>query len=439
SNSIKRTSAVSNIVIHGFVSPSKVNRHMKEMDVLLMPYQEKVLINNNEKSDTAPWMSPMKLFEYLGSGVPILSSDLPVLREILIDKKNALLIPAGDKDCWQQGLETLKNDYTLRTTLSENAGKIIDEYTWDRRVKHIVRESGLSHFSYEMIACPVCGSQEKGSIVLGLTTEQFGKKWLEPLKKIRITQKQKHFLVKCLQCHFIFVNPQLSRREWKKLYSEVKREKITPDEKNVKVKKNEALKLVARLQKQFRKKDISVLDYGCGFGILLEVARECGCIVTGVEIDPVRVSYCRSKELPVMTFEDFMSLENKKMWDVICFNQVLEHVKNPHEIIQLLKKYVHKKGIFFVSLPSYKCISREKKKGVYKTVHLLEHLNYFSIKTLDLLFKENGFKPITLFVVPHDAFSLKGVIKDGLKKLQMIFLPNWTPLWINRIYYNEEV
>ena len=56
-----------------------------------MPYQAKVSIGV-KGHDTGRWMSPMKMFEYMAAGVPVISSDLAVLREILINEKNALLV-----------------------------------------------------------------------------------------------------------------------------------------------------------------------------------------------------------------------------------------------------------------------------------------------------------------------------------------------------------
>ena len=53
-----------------------------------MPYQSKVSINSNNFDDEiSKFISPLKMFEYLATGIPIISSDLKVLREILINQK----------------------------------------------------------------------------------------------------------------------------------------------------------------------------------------------------------------------------------------------------------------------------------------------------------------------------------------------------------------
>ena len=61
---------------------------IKSADLLLMPYQSKVSINSNNFDDEiSKFISPLKMFEYLATGIPIISSDLKVLREILVNQK----------------------------------------------------------------------------------------------------------------------------------------------------------------------------------------------------------------------------------------------------------------------------------------------------------------------------------------------------------------
>ena len=87
----------SNLIFCGHVEHEVALNIMRAVDILLMPYQKKVSIGSGAH-DTARWMSPMKMFEYMSSSVPIISSDLPVLRDILTDGENALLVPPENVD-----------------------------------------------------------------------------------------------------------------------------------------------------------------------------------------------------------------------------------------------------------------------------------------------------------------------------------------------------
>ena len=68
-----------NVQLLGFVENSLLAKTMAVCDVLLMPYQPCVSVSSG-KLDTATWMSPLKMFEYMAMGRAIITSDLPVLR-----------------------------------------------------------------------------------------------------------------------------------------------------------------------------------------------------------------------------------------------------------------------------------------------------------------------------------------------------------------------
>ena len=108
------------------------------MDILLMPYQEKVSIGV-KGHDTAQWMSPMKMFEYMATGLPIISSDLPSLREVLQNKKNALLVSPSDPRAWCDALDCLSLDSELACRIGKKAYQDYkDKYTWGARARKII-------------------------------------------------------------------------------------------------------------------------------------------------------------------------------------------------------------------------------------------------------------------------------------------------------------
>jgi glycosyltransferase involved in cell wall biosynthesis len=104
-------------------------------DALLMPYQRRVAASSG--GDIARYLSPMKVFEYMAAGRPILSSDLPVLKEIL-SPQNALLLPAQDTPAWAAALQTLQTDPDRGRLLAEQARQDVQRYTWKRRAEIIL-------------------------------------------------------------------------------------------------------------------------------------------------------------------------------------------------------------------------------------------------------------------------------------------------------------
>ena len=128
-----------NIILTGFVPNAALPRYQAACDVLMMPYQRKVA--GSSGGDISKYLSPMKLFEYMACGRPILSSDLPVFREVL-NERNAILITPDDIDQWVANIEELRLDPDTRTELANQAKKDVKQYTWKARGERIL--AGLS-------------------------------------------------------------------------------------------------------------------------------------------------------------------------------------------------------------------------------------------------------------------------------------------------------
>lgn len=128
-----------NVVLAGFVANAELPLYQAACDVLLMPYGRKVAASSG--GDIARYLSPMKLFEYLASGRAILSSDLPVLREVLCSD-NAILLPAGDVAAWSLALQKLAEDGELRSALGRQARRTAEQHTWEARAARILEGIG---------------------------------------------------------------------------------------------------------------------------------------------------------------------------------------------------------------------------------------------------------------------------------------------------------
>ena len=134
----RRNNKLINLRFMGHITHVEAQRIMKIVDVLLMPYQQEVSIGV-DKHDTGRWMSPMKMFEYMASGVPIISSDLPVLREVLSDGVNCLLVESNNKEAWMNALLNLMNEPKIAQRIGLSAHlDYKNSYTWLNRAKELV-------------------------------------------------------------------------------------------------------------------------------------------------------------------------------------------------------------------------------------------------------------------------------------------------------------
>lgn len=124
-----------NVYFYGHVPHANVPSYIISFDIMLLPNQREVSTYRSSSTNIGDWTSPLKAFEYMAAGKPIICSDLPVLREIF-DTKNAILCSPDDIDSWTSALEVLSHDQGLRSKLGENARAIFtNKYTWKIRAR----------------------------------------------------------------------------------------------------------------------------------------------------------------------------------------------------------------------------------------------------------------------------------------------------------------
>lgn len=127
-----------NITFHGRVAPSAVSSYLKAFDILLAPFQNR--IESVGGNDISRWTSPLKLFEYMAHGKPIVCSDLEVIREVMNNDGNCLLVVPNDLEGWRRALNTLESTLQLRSRLSTQArSDFLNYYSWDRRADKILQ------------------------------------------------------------------------------------------------------------------------------------------------------------------------------------------------------------------------------------------------------------------------------------------------------------
>lgn len=131
--------APANLHFLGRMSHEECQRRLPEYDLALAPYGSVVRgVKTPAHESLAAWMSPLKLFEYMGAGLPIVTTDLPVLREILQDGETALMPPPDDPTAFAQAVSRLAHDAPLRTRLAQSAQQRLRGYTWDNRAARIL-------------------------------------------------------------------------------------------------------------------------------------------------------------------------------------------------------------------------------------------------------------------------------------------------------------
>ena len=130
-------SPITNVVRYPPVPMEEVPSWYARSDVTLLPYQRNI--------STAATMSPIKMFEAMAAGRPILASDLPTVREVLEHERTALLVQPDDCKAWVDAIERLRRDRSLAVMLARNALAESRNYSWVARAEGIADAIGLQH------------------------------------------------------------------------------------------------------------------------------------------------------------------------------------------------------------------------------------------------------------------------------------------------------
>jgi glycosyltransferase involved in cell wall biosynthesis len=113
----------------GLVEPARVPPLLAEAYVLVLP--------NPASAISTHFTSPLKMFEYMAAGRPIVASDLPSIREVLRDGDNALLVAPGDPHALAAAVTRLIEDRDLAQRLARTARADAGGFTWERRAERL--------------------------------------------------------------------------------------------------------------------------------------------------------------------------------------------------------------------------------------------------------------------------------------------------------------
>lgn len=147
----------------------------------------------------------------------------------------------------------------------------------------------------------------------------------------------------------------------------------------------------------------TVLDAGCGNGVLASMLAACGYEVTGIDGDAEGIAVAR-KKFPGLRFE-VGRFENMpaETYDCVVSTEVIEHLYAPHELVRHCFEALRPGGTLVISTP-YHGYLKNLAFGIvgawdrHFTVHWYGgHIKFWSRNTLTQLLEKQGFQ-VTRFV-----------------------------------------
>lgn len=122
--------ASNRVHVIGFQPREKLAALTMSADILVLPNSAKPKISSH-------YTSPLKLFQYMASGVPIIASDLPSIHEIL-DDSTAFWFTPDDPRALARAIEYVLSHPDEARKKAAPATEAVKQYTWSHRARAII-------------------------------------------------------------------------------------------------------------------------------------------------------------------------------------------------------------------------------------------------------------------------------------------------------------
>lgn len=119
-----------NIIIRKSVPRHEIPLYMKVADILVLP-------NSGKSKISTSYTSPIKLFEYMASGRPIIASDLPSIREIVGEEDVVFAIP-DESNSFVFAIKKVLKDKKLSESIASKVLQKSTHFSWKERAFKIL-------------------------------------------------------------------------------------------------------------------------------------------------------------------------------------------------------------------------------------------------------------------------------------------------------------
>ncbi|MEO6036014.1 MAG: glycosyltransferase family 4 protein [Verrucomicrobiota bacterium] len=127
----KKRGLAQRVVFTGALSHEEVPAVIRQFDLALAPYPK----HNHDF-----YFSPMKLFEYMACGVPVVAADVGQISEIIRNGANGMLYPAGNLNALVKCCEKLLTNPILGKTVGRAGAKLMHaKFTWDINAARVIK------------------------------------------------------------------------------------------------------------------------------------------------------------------------------------------------------------------------------------------------------------------------------------------------------------
>ncbi len=195
----------------------------------------------------------------------------------------------------------------------------------------------------------------------------------------------------CKRCSLAFVSPQPSVDTQQKYYDKSFREggyRLYNLSENLRIRLN---------QKRFNeiskyKPSGNLLDIGCASGYFLDVASQNNLSTFGVELSKEAAQIAKQKHKNIFNGTLEGSNFQNSFFDIVTLFDIIEHVLDPSTTIKEISRIIKPDGLLVITTPDISSWHAKIMGKRWGLITPLEHLFYFSPKSIRILLEKYGFK-----------------------------------------------
>jgi 2-polyprenyl-3-methyl-5-hydroxy-6-metoxy-1,4-benzoquinol methylase len=205
---------------------------------------------------------------------------------------------------------------------------------------------------------------------------------------------EKSDLYDCYSCDLKFIYP-IPEKEIKEYYQEQYRlqhdNQFTPTEDYINGRLYVAKKRFGFLKDIIRKyfdEKPSILDIGCSEGSFVQVARDHGCLIHGIDPNKGYVDYANNKYNRGLDNVDLLDYQTNMKYDVITLWHVFEHFTDLYKALDKIKSLLKDNGLLIIQVPN-----TERRNLSEENVEP-EHYYHFTNHNLGIILGKKGFEEL---------------------------------------------
>lgn len=146
----------------------------------------------------------------------------------------------------------------------------------------------------------------------------------------------------------------------------------------------------------------AILDIGCATGDFLDVMKERGWNVSGIEPDEESRTRLIARHIPTLPPNEISTIPDASV-DVMTLWHVLEHVHGLQEFGRQLRRIVKPNGVIIIAVPNAEALDARMYASHWHAYELPRHLYHFSRRTLAQFAEQSGLRIEKLGTMPLDS------------------------------------